>query len=527
MRHRLGLAALAAVIAFSAIAPAAHAAFGVQSFLAEARKSATPGDLDSQAGSHPFVGVTDFTMNNVGGFPDGNVKNIRVDLPPGLISNPEATPKCTDAQFPSCPANTKLGTEEFTAGPLPPQTFDVFNMVPKAGQVSVFAFNSPLGRTDIVGGIRTNDYGLFFTISDVPQNANLVRSVLTFYGVPAQQNGGGGAPIPFITLPTSCGPPQTTTLTVESYNGETATAKSTTPTGATGCDALPFAPKFTVTTSAKVSQASGAGLQVTLQQAEGESNAKSVSVHLPVQFAARFETLQLACPEDTFNKDPKTCADGSKVGTATAATPVLHDPLQGTVYLVAHSGGGLPTLEVILEGPGLRIALSSTITLGAGITSTFPSIPDVPISQFTLNLPQGPHSALTTRADLCAAPMVVESTVFSQSGKTVQQSTPVTVTDCGIAIVSSAVKGSAATLMLRVPAGGTVTVSGKGLKTVKRNVNTQQVKVKLALTKKGKAALKRKRLRHRKLAVTATARFAPAAGTQAAASKATKKLVFK
>ena len=58
---------------------------------------------------------------------------------------------------------------------MPP--FPVFNMVPQAGQVSDFAFNAPVfGRSDIVGGLRgTTDYGLFFTISDIPQNANLAR----------------------------------------------------------------------------------------------------------------------------------------------------------------------------------------------------------------------------------------------------------------------------------------------------------------------------------------------------------------
>ena len=68
-------------------------AFGVQAFNAEVRKTATPGDLETQAGSNPYDGVTDFTFNTSGLTPDGNVKNIRVDLPPGLVSNPEATPE--------------------------------------------------------------------------------------------------------------------------------------------------------------------------------------------------------------------------------------------------------------------------------------------------------------------------------------------------------------------------------------------------------------------------------------------------
>src|SRR5205085_7853468 len=177
--------------------------------------------------------------------------------------------------FPSCPNNTQLGTEDIsTAGGVPAGTFAVYNMVPKPGQVSLFSFNSPLGRTDIVGGVRPTDYGLFFTISDVPQNSNLERSVLTFWGTPASQNGGGGAKTFFIRLPTACLGPQTTTLTVQSWAGETATKTATTPTGATGCDKLAFAPKISATT---VAAAAGqpAGLTVHITQGDGESNIHS------------------------------------------------------------------------------------------------------------------------------------------------------------------------------------------------------------------------------------------------------------
>jgi hypothetical protein len=62
----------------------------------------------------------------------------------------------------------------------------VYNMVPKPGQVSDFAFNVPLvGRVDIVGGIRsTSDDGLYFTIS-VPSSAQLLSSTLILWGVPS------------------------------------------------------------------------------------------------------------------------------------------------------------------------------------------------------------------------------------------------------------------------------------------------------------------------------------------------------
>jgi hypothetical protein len=172
-RQGIAIAALVAAVIGSAASPAS-ADFGVSAFNAEVRKSNTPGDLETQAGSTPFSGVTDFSFNSNLLFPDGNVKDIRVDLPPGLISNPQATPKCTEAEFPNCPPNTQLGTEDLTVFGGVTVSAAVYNMVPKPGQVSLFSFNTPVGRTDIVGGIRDkSDYGLFFTISDVPESANL------------------------------------------------------------------------------------------------------------------------------------------------------------------------------------------------------------------------------------------------------------------------------------------------------------------------------------------------------------------
>src|SRR5438552_10244242 len=78
-------------------APAAHADFGVSSFTAEVRASDHT-TLVTQAGAHPYEGVTSFTFTG-----SDKVKDIRVDLPPGLISNPQATPElCTSSDPSSC-----------------------------------------------------------------------------------------------------------------------------------------------------------------------------------------------------------------------------------------------------------------------------------------------------------------------------------------------------------------------------------------------------------------------------------------
>jgi hypothetical protein len=202
-------------------------------------------------------------------------QTVRVDLPPGLVSNPQGIPECSDAQFPACPSDTQLGIVKLSVSLAGVTTYigaSVYNMVPAADQVSDFAFDTVAGRTDIIGGIRSaSDDGLFFTIS-VPSIATLESSTLIFWGVPGdsshdpQRGWACLSPVvdlcsppasttthdlsgePFITLPSGCvRAGQVTTLTVDSVAGEQAEATSTTPVPATGCADVPFAPTVTVT----------------------------------------------------------------------------------------------------------------------------------------------------------------------------------------------------------------------------------------------------------------------------------------
>jgi hypothetical protein len=519
----------AAVLALGFAAPAAHAAFGIESFTAEVRKADNT-TLETQAGAHPFVGVTSFTFNSTASGPDGHVKDVRVDLPPGLISNPLATPRCTNAQFPSCPKETQLGTEELTAmvGPVPVNyTAAVFNMETGTNQVADFAFAVPIlaPRTDIIGGLRDHgDLGLFFTISDIPQSANLISSTLTFWGVPADpahdsdRGGPSTAPaIPFLTLPTACAGVQTTTLSADSYEapGQFVTKDAVTPTGATGCDLLAFTPKLSAVADGRTSAANGAGLKVTIDQLLEQSNVHSVSVQLPKELTARGSTVAAACPEATFLADPAGCA-AAQVGTVSASTPVLPDALGGPVYLVAHATG-LPTIEALLQGHGLSIDLSGTITFTAtGLNSTFATVPDAPITSFVLDLPTGPHSALSSTTGVCSGPLTMPTTIVGQSGARIEQSTPITVTDCParaptllkLKILRARVKGAVATLVVKVPRAGKLTARGKGLRKARRKVTKAgTVTMKLRLSKSGRALRARRHRAHRKLKVPVTLRL--------------------
>src|SRR2546421_3730829 len=101
-------------------APAvAQAAFGVESWFAAnckvntckkvppaEEKEKAEAEGFTQAAGHPNFGITDFRLNTFEaepGFfvPQENLKNLRVDVAPGVSTNPESVEKCPVAEFTS------------------------------------------------------------------------------------------------------------------------------------------------------------------------------------------------------------------------------------------------------------------------------------------------------------------------------------------------------------------------------------------------------------------------------------------
>jgi hypothetical protein len=234
----------------------------------------------------------------------------------------------------------------------------------------------------------------------------------------------------FIFNPTSCEPLQIHT-TIASTGGLLAT-----PTArfqAAECATLPFTPTFTASTSAHASRANGASLHVHIAYPPGtQANIHAVSVALPKQLPARLTTIQKACPDTIYNNNPALCPPQSLIGIGVATTPILTGQLAGPVYLVSHGGAAFPDITIILQGQGIRADLTGNININKqGITSsTFATVPDVPITTFDLVLPEGPHSGLGTNGNLCAHPLTMPTTITAQNNTQTKQNTKIHVNGC-------------------------------------------------------------------------------------------------
>ena len=113
------------------------------------------------------------------------------------------------------------------------------------------------------------------------------------------------------------------------------------------------------------------------------------------------------------------------------ARPLLPLPLSGPVFIVG-SGSGLPGLAVRLSGNGVNINVDAktTLTRAGQVINTFPTVPDVALSSFSLTLRGGKNSLLTATKNLCTTSKKASATVLGQNGKRTTRSPLMKVGGC-------------------------------------------------------------------------------------------------
>ncbi len=322
------------------------------------------GTPDTQAGSHPYQVVDFFELNshfkrqesNVDSpyirLPDGVLRDVTIDLPPGLVGDPNATPqKCTGQELRGngtenfCPTESAVGhlfltwSENSVRQPRLNSTF--FNMVPPRGVALQIGTNFLLPLLYINNGVAAGgDYPVQATVTEAPVTAPVLRSRAVLYGVlfpcsevPTGSGGyeagcqettkgegkyerGSGSGKPFLTMPTGCHGPLGSTIAADSWEEPGRWAKKSTvthnsagtPVSLTGCSKLKFPPEISVSPDTTDASASS-GLTVNVHVPQNaafnpnglaESSLRDTTVALPVGVAinpAGSEGLE-ACSSD-------------------------------------------------------------------------------------------------------------------------------------------------------------------------------------------------------------------------------------
>jgi hypothetical protein len=408
------------------------------------------GTVTAQAGQ-----FSPFTMNLTRQDREQYVKGIQIHTPPGLLGMLSSVPLCGELEADNghCPESSKIGTTRVATG-AGSHPFEIEGNVYLTGPyegapfglsvvVNVVAGPFNLGLKVVRARIAVDPETSELTITTDETGPYAVPQIV--FGVPVRlQRITVDVDRPnFMFNPTNCA---TQRIGANISGSQNAVASVSSPFAVGGCKSLAFKPKFTVSTSGNTSRKQGASLDVKLSYPAGsvgsEANIAKVKVDLPKRLPSRLTTLQKACTAATFAANPADCPAGSVVGIARATTPLLPVGLSGPVYFVSHGGEAFPSLIVVLQGDGVRVDLTGTTFINkAGITSsTFKSVPDVPVGTFELYLPEGRYSALAANGKLCQVQgkLKMPTEFTAQNGAVMKQSTNIAVTGCGKSKAKSA-----------------------------------------------------------------------------------------
>ncbi len=396
--------------------------------------SFTAGTTSNQAG-----GFSPFTLTMTRPDQDQTLSGLQIHMPPGLLGTLSTVKLCGEPQAAqgTCGEESLIGHTVVSAG----LGGDPYTVTGGRVYITTGYKGAPYGLS-IVNPAVAGPFDLGTVIVRAAINVDPSTAALTITsdplptiidGIPLQlQHVNVTIDRPDFTFnPTSCNKLEIN-ATLSSSQGQSAAVGS--PFQVTNCAALAFKPHLVASTSAHTSRANGASLDVKLSYPAGpyDANIAQVKVELPKQLPSRLSTLQKACLAKTFEANPALCPAASQIGIVKASTPVLPVPLSGPAYFVSHGGEAFPSLIVVLQGYGVRVDLvGSTFISKQGITSsTFKTIPDVPVGTFELYLPEGKYSALAANGNLCKTTLTMPTTFQAQNGASTHQTTKITITGC-------------------------------------------------------------------------------------------------
>ena len=387
-----------------------------------------------QAGASP-----DFTLTATR--PDRNIPVGRMtyDLPPGLVGNLalRGLVPCAlkAAAAGSCPRSSRLGpvTSVDGSGTEPPSLPGSIYLTkprepgdPAGLSVAVPARLGPVDAGIVIVGVRLQlrpDGGLHVMSEPIPSLVQGIPLAIRRLTVRVTRDG-------FMRNPTSCGE-KAALGHFDSLGSEHAEISSKLTFG--GCDRLAFGPRMKAFIGAKRKTGAGSHPPFTtvITTSGDDATIKSAHVRLPKGVASNTRSLNAACATDAFAAG--RCPEQSRIANAVAHSPLLRDPVTGPVYLVKRPPGepGLPRLVVQFRSPvALNLEASINIGKGGGIGTTFPVVPDLPITRFTLRFHGGPYGALALTKNVCRRALRLPATFVGQNGRTVKARPRMAVRGC-------------------------------------------------------------------------------------------------
>jgi hypothetical protein len=354
----------------------------------------------TQAGSHAVSMSFDvnFALAGGGPFTQGDLRNLSIEMPPGLIERPTAVTDCSGEEFntprsspweeslsgESCKDKAQVGivTVRSARAGGSTRTFGLFNLTPPPGAPSQLGFNPYGNPVVLVPSIRQADgeYGITLEAKNITQLLDITGLKVTIWGVPwsvihnAQRGNclkeveptfgwakcsvgppfkSEHAPRAYLTLPTSCEAGLSFTAVAEAWQqpGKLPPRTSVATEPLKGCSDLEFAPRAAAQLSdPRASSPSGYAFDILVDTRgvtdpgiEAPTPVRKAVVSLPegVTVNPSVGAGLGVCSLDQYKAETPVsppgagCPNESRIGDFRVTSPIISGAINGSIFLAA------------------------------------------------------------------------------------------------------------------------------------------------------------------------------------------------
>ena len=379
--------------------------------------------------------------------------HFSIKLPPGIVGKLAGIPFCSDAAIaaakartgphggqeeldsPSCPAASEVGRtlvgagvgpslayapgKVYLAGPYHGSALSIAAIT--AAKVGPFDLGTVVVRQALKINPETAEVFIDATGSDpiphiikgIPVHA---RDIRVYVDKPN-----------FVLNPTSCAKTSTASTVLGSgldfgSEADDQPVTVTSPFQAADCASLGFAPKLALSVNGGSKRGGHPKFKAVLTYPKGSyANIAAAQVTLPHSEFLDQSHIKTICTRVQFNQGTvpgEKCPAASIYGFAKAITPLLDEPIQGPVFLRS-SSHNLPDVVAALHSGKIDVNLVGRIdsVKGGRIRNTFESVPDAPVTKFTLTLQGGKKGLLVNSTNLCRSTNRAIADFTGQNGK--------------------------------------------------------------------------------------------------------------
>ena len=234
----------------------------------------------------------------------------------------------------------------------------------------------------------------------------------------------------FVYNPTNCTPTSTASTVLGSGKDFVSEADDepvtvTSPFQAADCASLAYKPALRLSLLGSTKRAGHPAFKAVLTPRPGDANSARAQVTLPSSEYLDNAHIGTVCTRVQFaegNVPGEKCPAASLYGHARAITPILSEPLEGPVYLRSTGTGAgaheLPDLVAALHNSQVDFDLDGHIEgVHGGIRNTFETVPDAPVTSFTLEMEGGAKGLLENSTNLCAKSHHASAVFTGQNGR--------------------------------------------------------------------------------------------------------------